>query len=92
MYKDNLKIDVEGQVKNIEVYKGGGIVLIIEKGKDFNEIPLGKPINELIKKGDYFRKEGNTNKCSVQRNDSTICLPCYTFEEKYLDSLGEVKE
>ena len=90
--KENLSVGINGLVSDIVLWRGGAVTLTIYKDGKFEDVGVGKKFYELIKKGDYFTKERNSNKCSIKRNDSIICLDCIEIEKEVKDSLGKINE
>ena len=72
--KENLSVGINGLVSDIVLWRGGAVTLTIYKDGKFEDVGVGKKFYELIKKGDYFTKERNSNKCSIKRNDSIIWI------------------
>lgn len=92
VYKENLVSKIEGEVKNIEIYKGGGVLLSVKTKKKVDAIGLGNKFFKIVKEGDYFIKYENSNECIIRRNDSIIYLDCYDIPKAIRDSLGLIKE
>ena len=90
--KEYLKSQSEGEIREIEKWKGGGYLLKIKYKEQRNEIGVYKSVGEYCKKGDYFIKIKNSNKCILKRKDSLICLDCIYIENRYRDSLGQIDE
>lgn len=92
VYRENLVSKIEGEVKEIELYKGGGIMLLVKTSEKDDAIGLDNKFFKHIKKGDYFIKNENSNECIVHRNDSIIYLDCFDIPNTIRDSLGVIKE
>lgn len=92
VYKKNLVSRIEGEVKDIALYKGGGILLSVKTAEKDDEIGLDNKIFKCIRKGDYFIKYENSNECIIRRNDSILYLDCYDIPKEIRDSLGLIKE
>lgn len=92
VYRENLVLKIEGEVKDIELYKGGGILLSVNTSDKEDKIGLDNKNFTSIKIGDYFIKHENSNKCLIRRNDSIIYLDCYKIPKEIRDSLGLIKE
>lgn len=91
--KENLPLEIEGNVEKVIIYKGGNTSLNIQTNKGNNqEIAVASDMREIIRQGDYFIKEKNSNKCKIIRNDSVIYLDCYNIPKEIRDSLGLIKE
>ena len=94
IYKnENLPIEAKGKIKNIELYKGGGITLTISENSGKNkQIAVSREFREIVKKDDLFEKEKGTNKCIIKRNDSIIFLDCFTEIPSELRDSIEIEE
>lgn len=95
IYKnENLPAEIKGKVEYVELYKGGGITLIVsEDSGGKKQIALAREFREYVRKGDHIEKEKNTNKCIIKRNDSIIYLDCFKeIPQEVRDSLGEIEE
>ena len=90
--KENISEGVEGTIREIEKYKGGGYLLTIKSNKQFKNIGVYKTVGEVCKKNDYFKKIKNSNKCILKRSDSLICLDCINIEKETRDALGQIEE
>lgn len=90
---ENLPFKVNGLVTNIALYKGGAITLtILEDSGQKKQIAVSREFREIVKKGDWFEKEENTNKCIIKRNDSVIFLDCYKEIPAELRDSIEIEE
>lgn len=92
VYKENLPQEIEGRVREIELYKGGGILLSVGTIEKYKNIGLDNNFIKGIKVGDYFIKKAHSNKCIIERNDSIIYLDCYDIPKEIRDSLGVIEE
>lgn len=91
--KENLPFKVNGRVTDIELYKGGAVTLTIrEESKNRKQIAVSSEFKNIVKNGDWFEKEENTNKCLIKRNDSVIFLDCYQEIPKELRDSFKIKE
>lgn len=85
----------EGKIIDIKLTKGAGINLILSsklKSEEFVGIHTDDEILMQIKKGDYFKKKANSNKCFIERGDSIIYIDCYRLTDQERDSLGKIDE
>lgn len=94
IFKDeNLPLKVDGNVTDVEFYRGGNITLVVkEKDGKIKRASVDTLYKEIIKKGDYFIKQANSNKCIIERNDSMIYLDCYNIPKDIRDSIGKIEE
>lgn len=92
IYRENLVPKIEGEVKEIKLYKGGGVLLSLKTSDNDDVIGLDNTFFRGVQKGDYFIKNENSNECILRRNDSVIYLDCYYIPKEIKDSLGEIKE
>lgn len=92
VYKEYFPKKVEGYIKEIEKYKGGGYVLKIESLKKIESIAINGRIGEKCQIDDYFIKIDKSNKCQLKRKDSIICFDCLTISKKDKDFLGKINE
>jgi hypothetical protein len=92
VYKENLPNEVAGKVRKKELYKGGGVLLYINTDEGERNIGLDGKFFKDIRKGDYFVKKKNSNKCTIIRNDSIIHLDCYDIPDEIRDSLRVIEE
>src|SRR5690606_3453037 len=94
IYKnENLTIEAKGKIKDIELYKGGGITLTISEDSGENkQIAVSRKFRKIVRKGDFFEKEKGTNKCIIKRNDSIIFLDCFTEIPSELRDSIEIEE
>lgn len=91
--KENLPREVKGRVISTILYKGGGLSLNIKTSNTRNtEIAISGGVQPIVKKGDYFIKEKNSNKCSIKRNDSILYCDCYSIPVETRRQLGSIKE
>jgi len=96
IYKEELIIpEFEGIVDSTELWKGGGLVVSLKEKKETVGITNDNSILKEIKKGDFFKKLPNSNKCYIKRGDSIFYFDCVSLkrlDEKTKDSLREVKQ
>lgn len=93
IYRENLPDSAKGYVTKIEYSKGGdGVLTIYESSGRFNKIGVDKTFRDIVRTNDYFIKQANTNKCTIERNDSIIYLDCYDIPKEIRDSLGSIEE
>ncbi|MEM0575816.1 hypothetical protein [Flavobacterium polysaccharolyticum] len=92
VYRENLSDEADGSISEMVKAKGGNATLKIYKDGKFKSVGVNAEIFYLVKIGDGFIKKKNSNKCLVKRNDSLICLDCYTLSKEIKDSLGSVEE
>ena len=85
----------EGKIEDIELGKGSilGLKMMPLSGKE-EDISIHTDFEILmqIKKGDYFKKIANSNKCIIERGDSIIYIDCYRLTDQERDSLGKIEE
>ncbi len=75
----------QGIIKKTELWKGCSYAIDIKtKTGKIEEISINNNCEILfqIKKGDYFNKIANSNKCSIARNDSIIYIDCIDLNKK----------
>lgn len=85
---------VSGTVNDIELWKGSTLSLHLKNNskEEVFSIHTDHKILMEIKKGDYFKKRANSNKCFIERGDSIIYIDCWEFSDEERDSLGRVEE
>lgn len=96
MYKEELIIPAfEGIVDSTELWKGGGLVVSLKEKKETVGITNNHSVLEEIRKGDFFKKTANSNKCSIKRGDSIFYFDCVNLKrlnQKTKDDLGEINQ
>lgn len=70
---------LSGEVIELSMSRGAGLYITINKKSD-NYYPIktnNYDFYKKIKKGDYFIKIVDSNKCSIERGDSILYFDCY---------------
>ncbi len=85
---------IEGKISDIELWKGSTLGLKIENKLKEDEISIHTDYDILmqIKKGDYFKKIANSNKCFIERGDSIIYIDCYRLSDQERKSIRKLNE
>ena len=83
IYKEQLNEQTQGKVRSTELWKGGLLVIHLratDGSESIAEVNNDHDVLASIKKGDYFEKHPNSNKCLIRRNDSILFLDCIKLE------------
>lgn len=92
-YQEVIAAQGEGEILRLNYSKGGDGTLILRRNRIKSTITVSGKNVHLAKKGDYFVKIKDSNKCMVRRNDSIIYLDCMNFYPPEIrDVLGEIQE
>lgn len=92
-YQEVIAAQGEGEILRLNYSKGGDGTLILRRNRIKSTITVSGKNVHLVKKGDYFVKIKDSNKCMVRRNDSIIYLDCMNFYPPEIrDVLGEIQE
>ncbi|MGI0108328.1 hypothetical protein [Salinimicrobium sp. WS361] len=87
-----------GKVSSTELWKGGLLVIDLvktDRSETTAQINNDQHVLNSIKKGDFFEKYPNSNKCLIRRNDSIMLFDCIKLEgleNKTRDSLLPVEQ
>lgn len=92
--KEYIPKELEGGIDSIELWKGSILSLQIKNKSKIEKISVHTDYKILmqIRKGDYFKKIANSNKCIIKRGDSIINIDCNQFTDEERDSLGKIQE
>ncbi len=96
MYKEELITPTfEGIVDSTELWKGGGLVVSLKGKKETVGITNDHSVLEEIRKGDFFKKLPNSNKCYIKRQDSIFYFDCVSLKrlnEKDRKGIGKIEQ
>lgn len=96
IYRESFIIpQFEGIVNSTELWKGGLLVINLKNKDKVAQINNDHSVLEEIKRGDFFKKLPNSNKCYIRRGDSIFYFDCVNLKrlnEKTRDSLRGIKQ
>jgi hypothetical protein len=96
MYKEDFIVpSAEGIIESIELWKGGLLVIYLNKKDKMAQVTNDQEVLQEIKKEDFFKKLPNSNKCYIKRNDSIFYFDSINLKrlrKETLDSIGVVSQ
>lgn len=96
MYKEDFIVpSAEGIIDSTELWKGGLLVIYLNKKDKIAQVTNDQVVLQEIKKEDFFKKLPNSNKCYVKRNDSVFYFDCINLKrlrKETMDSIGVVSQ
>lgn len=92
-YQEVIDSHGKGKIIKLTFSKGGDGTLTLRNNRIKSEVLVSNKNVHLVRKGDYFIKIKNSNKCMIKRNDSIIYIDCINFYPPEIrDSFDEIQE